>query len=560
MKLLQRSFLVVAWATIADANCGADNCLRALRATQTPGRLEAAQSFCATFTTAPVTATASIPTYAIANCAGNIASRVSSACSCLPTPTALPYVSSEALQKEITSDGLLSNLDELYKIALANGGQRAFGFPGFAASRDFIKAKLEKFSSTSISWLQDFPALFTHVESISLKITGVDYYVFGLTYSPSTPPEGITAPLVLGIPGAAGCNASSYATIDVKDKIVIVERGTCPTGGTLAGRVRPAAAAGAAAVIIWNNVPTHATAGTLSAPDPENFVPAGWIDQVDGLALKARLDAGEAIEAYFQQTQIIETRITQNVFAETKGGDPNNVIMLGAHLDSVPAGPGINDDGSGTSLILEVFEALQKFNVKNKVRFAWWGAEEIGKIGSTYYTANLNASAVDQLLAYLNFDMVSRGYFGVFDGDGSTHGLAGAPGSEVIEKLFVDDLTSKGLNVTPAVFTGGSDYATFMTVLKKPVGGLHTGTGVEQDNCYHQACDTYNNANSTIITVNAKTAAHVLSILATEGEKIIPKTLTSSSSVTGAVARAIDDFEWTVFDGERHIGSCAHEE
>jgi len=129
----------------------------------------------------------------------------------------------------------------------------------------------------------------------------------------------------------------------VKGKIVLVERATCPTGGTLAGRIRPAAAAGAAAVIIYNNE-SNGT-GTLSAPDPEGFVPAGIIQRADGLALVERLNAGEVIEAYFQQTQIIGERITQNVFAETKGGDPNNVIMLGAHLDSVPAGAGINDDG-----------------------------------------------------------------------------------------------------------------------------------------------------------------------------------------------------------------------
>lgn len=125
-------------------------------------------------------------------------------------------------------------------------------------------------------------------------------------------------------------------------------------------------------------------------------------------------------------------------------------------------------------------------------------------MGSRYYTANLNATSIDQLLVYLNFDMVSSGYFGVFDGDGSTHGLAAPPGSEVVEKLFVDDLTSKGINVTSAVFTGGSDYASFMTVLKKPVGGLHTGTGIAQDPCYHKECDTYDNANPDTLTVNAK--------------------------------------------------------
>ena len=107
MKLNNRSLAAVAcFLATAEASCNADNCLRALRATQTPGRLAAAQSFCATFTAAtPVTAIASVPTYAVQNCAGDVVSRVSSACSCLPTPTGLPDVTSEALQKEITTDG-----------------------------------------------------------------------------------------------------------------------------------------------------------------------------------------------------------------------------------------------------------------------------------------------------------------------------------------------------------------------------------------------------------------------------------------------------------------------
>lgn len=125
-------------------------------------------------------------------------------------------------------------------------------------------------------------------------------------------------------------------------------------------------------------------------------------------------------------------------------------------------------------------------------------------MGSRYYIKTLNSTSVNQLLLYLNFDMVSRGYFGVFDGDGSTHGVRGAAGSDVIEKLFVDDLTSKGINVTAAAFTNGSDYAGFMDTLFKPIGGLHTGTGAAQDPCYHQACDTYENANATVLTVNAK--------------------------------------------------------
>jgi Zn-dependent M28 family amino/carboxypeptidase len=126
-----------------------------------------------------------------------------------------------------------------------------------------------------------------------------------------------------------------------------------------------------------------------------------------------------------------------------------------------------------------------------------------GLLGSKWYTQHLNATDANNILTYLNFDMVSRGYFGVFDGDGSTHNLTGPPGSAAIEKLFVEHFTKNGVNVTAARFTGGSDYQSFMNI-GKPVGGLHTGTGVEQDPCYHQACDTIDNPNQTTLTINAK--------------------------------------------------------
>ncbi|KAG0132212.1 hypothetical protein HOY82DRAFT_591167 [Tuber indicum] len=464
-------------------------------------------------------------------------------------------VTSEGLQNGIREVELMRNLKQLDQIARDNGGNRAFGFPGFEASVKYISERTNRFSRTFDTWIQDFPANFSRVESISFKVGETDYYVWGLTYSPSTPPEGVNLPLVLGPEGAAACSVDGYAGLDVKGKIVLVERGTCPTGGTLAGRVRPAKLAGASNVIIYNNSPTKVTGGTLSAPDPEGFVSSGFINQVDGEALKKRLLAGENIIAYFQQTQLIEIRVTQNVFAETKGGDPNNVIILGAHLDSVQAGPGINDDGSGTSLILELLTALKKYEVKNKIRFAWWGAEESGLLGSRYYTSHLSKTEVDKILLYLNFDMVSKGYFGVFDGDGSTHGLVGPPGSDVIEKLFVEDLTRKGITVTPVPFTGSSDYASFMDTLKKPIGGLHTGTGVEQDPCYHQACDDYANPNSTVLTINAKTAAHVLAVLAHEGHNLIPKNNTN----TLVRQDATDIVQWTVTEGDRHVGTCGHD-
>lgn len=456
---------------------------------------------------------------------------------------------------------LMENLANLERIATENGGNRAFGLAGFDASRDFVFNRVstsQAFQATK----QDFPALYANVDSITFKVDNNSIYVFGPTYSPSTSPTGLTRQLVLGPTGDPGCSMEGYDGFDVQDKMVLVQRGTCPTGGTIAGRIRPAAAAGAAVVILYNDVPTNVTGGTLSAPDPENFVPSGFINQADGEILRDRLLAGEIIEPYFQQTQMVESRITQNILVESRGGDPNNVIMLGAHLDSVKAGAGINDDGSGSSLLLELFDGLKQFTFRNKIKLAWWGAEEIGLVGSRYYTTQINnTKEAEDLLLYLNFDMVSRGYFGVFDGDGSTHGLAGAPGSDVIEALFVDHLESQGINVTAAVFTGGSDYASFMSTLNKPVGGLHTGTGVDQDDCYHQQCDGYANANPNTLTINAKAAAHVLSVLAQRGQDIIPG---PTGNDTRDFKRSVDSldlegFPWTILEGERHVDTCGHD-
>ncbi|RYP11817.1 hypothetical protein DL765_007583 [Monosporascus sp. GIB2] len=466
-----------------------------------------------------------------------------------------PKVTSEKLQAEIRTENLWANLEALHEIAAANGGNRAFGLPGYAASVDYIWGRISDIPGTK-AWKQDFPGLFNLVESIELRVDGKPFYVYGLTYSPSTSKEGITAELVLGPEGAAGCDASSYEGLDVAGKIVLVERFRCPTGGTLAGRLLPAAANGAAAVLIYNNIPTNATAGSLSQPNPEKYVPGGFINQADGLAIKERLEAGEKLEAYFQQTQVIEERITQNVFVETEDGDPDNVIVLGAHLDSVQAGPGINDDGSGTSLILEVFHALTKYKTKNKVRFAWWAAEENGLVGSKYYCSTLTAAEANKILAYLNFDMVSKGYFGVGDGDGSSHGSVAPPGSEVIEQIYVDYFSSRGIEVTPAIITNGSDYASFWQILNK------RSDCVEQDPCYHQLCDTIENPNPETITINAQAAAHMVATLAMKGTELIPKAPVNATMFNHVKSRslmwdhiAIEELEAL---GERHLG-CGHE-
>ena len=207
---------------------------------------------------------------------------------------------------------------------------------------------------------------------------------------------------------------------------------------------------------------------------------------------------------------------TYNVFAETRDGDPNNVIMVGAHLDSVNAGPGIQDNGSGSAAILAVAEQMAKVKPRNKVRFAWWGAEEANLVGSTYYVTNLPDNEIQKIALYLNFDMIgSPNYvFFVYDGDDSD-GVGAGPGpagSDKIEAFFNGFYTQFGEPFKGTDFTGRSDYGPFIAA-GIPAGGLFTGAegiktaqeaavwggtaGVAYDPCYHQACDTYGNVNST---------------------------------------------------------------
>jgi Zn-dependent M28 family amino/carboxypeptidase len=467
-----------------------------------------------------------------------------------------PPVTSDELQALILEENLMGNLETLNDIAYANGGNRAFGYPGYTASVDFIYGEVSKLKGFNV-WKQDVPALFTNTTAAAVTVDDETFRTVALTYTPSTSEEGLELPLVIAPEGADTCTAAAYGD-SAEGKIVLVQRGRCPDETTFAGKVRAAAAAGAVAVVLYNSDPARLTAGSLSAPSPD-YVPAALIDQDPGLALRARLEAGEEVVAQVTIVQLIEERITQNVIAETKFGDADNVVQLGAHLDSVVAGPGINDDGSGTSLILELAKGLSHFSTNLKVRFSWWAAEENGLWGSRFFVNNMTTSEVDQLLLYLNFDMVSRGFWGVFDGDGADAAPGGPDGSDVIEQIFLEYFAEQGLEVTPVGLTGGSDYVPFVDVIGKPVGGLFTGTGAAEDACYHQACDNIENPVPNTIWNNARAAAHVLSTLAIDGVELVPKT--PSNSTIGAIRRERDAASLHMHDvrSASHGKLCDHD-
>jgi Zn-dependent M28 family amino/carboxypeptidase len=202
-------------------------------------------------------------------------------------------------------------------------------------------------------------------------------------------------------------------------------------------------------------------------------------------------------------------------------------LFLGAHSDSVAAGPGINDDGSGSVGILETAIQLAKWRTKAQVKFGWWTAEEAGLLGSTYYVSTLTEEELSKIRLYLNFDMIASPNYilGHYDGDGSEFGEVGPAGSAEAEHFFEDYYESLGLNHTATEFNGRSDYGPFLES-GVPCGGLDAGAdevktqewvdkfggtaGIILDPNYHQAGDNVSNLNMFAFEVMAKGIAHAV--------------------------------------------------
>ncbi|KJY44615.1 MULTISPECIES: M28 family metallopeptidase [unclassified Streptomyces] len=241
---------------------------------------------------------------------------------------------------------------------------------------------------------------------------------------------------------------------------------------------------------------------------------AGYKASID--YVKAKLDAAGFTTTL--QTFTSSGATGYNLIADWPGGDPNSVLMSGSHLDSVSAGPGINDNGSGSAAILETALAVSRAQLQptKHLRFGWWGAEELGMIGSKYYVNNLPAAEKSKISGYLNFDMIGSpnpGYF-VYDDD------------PTIEQTFKNYYA--GIGVATEIETEGdgrSDHAPFKSA-GIPVGGLFSGadytktaaqaqkwggtSGQAFDRCYHSSCDTTANINDTALDRNSDAIAYAI--------------------------------------------------
>jgi aminopeptidase S len=229
-----------------------------------------------------------------------------------------------------------------------------------------------------------------------------------------------------------------------------------------------------------------------------------------------------------RQTFTYDGQTSANLIAELPGRGGTQVVMIGAHLDSVPAGPGINDDGSGVATMLALAEQLAEFEEPEwTVRFAFWGAEEPGLKGSIAYVDALELEERERLAAYLNLEMLGSPNYIRF-----VHSEPGAPpGSDAINSLFALYFDGAGLAWDPIDLTGKTDHASFSNA-GIPTGGLFGGgrepktddqaarfggtAGEPADPCSDVACDTIANINDIALEEMADALAHIVTTLAGE--------------------------------------------
>jgi Zn-dependent M28 family amino/carboxypeptidase len=452
--------------------------------------------------------------------------------SMVPVAVAAPKVDSSALREAVTVEGIMTHLEAFQAIADDNDDTRASGTDGYLESVAYVQEQLEAAGyDVTVQ-----PFTFEYEEVLQLEFAqvaptagtyepGVDYLVgFGSANGDETAPvQAVDINLAGDRASTSGCEADDFAGF-MEGNIALIQRGSC----NFTVKVENAEAVGAAGVIIFNqgNVDPADDRFGLFSP---NVVGADIPVVAVPFALGAELAATPGLVVRLDIDVFRQERISYNVLADTPAGRDDRVVVVGAHLDSVLEGPGINDNGSGVATILEIAMQIAELGIEpvNTVRFAFWGAEESGLVGAQHYVDQLSKRQIKDIAVNLNFDMVGSPNFGrfVYDGDGSATGTAGPNGSGVAEGVFADYFRSEGLAFEPTAFDGRSDYGPFIAV-GIPASGLFTGAediktadqvalyggtaGVAFDPCYHAACDDIDNLSEQALDEMSDAAAHAV--------------------------------------------------
>lgn len=458
-----------------------------------------------------------------------------------PTAARAPGAAlADALRDAISVDDILADLDRLQQIADEHDGIRAAGTAGHEASVAFVADELRKAGYTVELQPVDI-AVFLQLAPSTIRIDTPgaaaleDLRDFkAMTFSSS---GDVTAKVVaLGFdPNATladrnglGCDAADWATVPT-GAIVLLQPGPC----TRHDAVGHAQDAGVAAVVTsYAAWPRDGVLRPTLIEPADIHVPVIGATHAVGLALADAAAQGSTV--HLVTHTVSEHRSSSNVIAETPGGDPSNIVMLGGHLDSVIDGPGINDNGSGTMTVLEIARELAGLAAGDaataptwKIRVAFWTGEELGLFGSAAYAGTLATQRDGPIRAYLNFDMVAspNGIRVVYDGSVTSR----PDESGALTKLFTGALDAAGLTWELEEVGAVSDQYP-LEGAAIPIGGLYSGANelksadqarrfggtadAPMDACYHLACDTRTNLDPVLLAELSRAAAWVTGALA----------------------------------------------
>ena len=449
---------------------------------------------------------------------------------------------SKKLTDAVTVDGVYRHLEALQGVADANDGNRAAGTSGYEASGAYVERTLEAAGYTPHRQYFDFDyfAELAPGQLAQVSPNAKTYETATFTYSGSgdvtATVQGVDLSLTGDRASTSGCEPGDFAGF-TPGNIALVQRGTCPFGDKAAN----ADAAGASAVVVFNqgNDPGRMdlVVGTLGGIVTD--IPVVGASFADGNELATTPGATAHVSASTE----MDRRQTFNIVAETSTGRADNVVMMGAHLDSVSDGPGINDNGSGSASILETAVQLAKVNkLNNQVRFAWWGAEELGLLGSEHYVSDLvdnDPAVLDRIATYVNYDMVASPNYviGVYDADQSTYPapVEVPAGSPETEDVFTEWFDAVGQPWVDTEFSGRSDYQAFIDN-GVPASGLFTGAdgtktdeevgmfggtaGIIYDPNYHQPGDSLANVDKQALDIMSDAIAHATITLAQDTSAI----------------------------------------
>jgi hypothetical protein len=460
-------------------------------------------------------------------------------CSSPPPSPGPPADSARELADKVTADGMYGHLEKLSDIATANGDSRADGTPGFTASVDYIAGVLRD-KGFDVQTPEFERLATTSPGRPTLVASGRSFPVDQASLLVTTAPGGLSA-VTLRPQRASGCTAGDYGSINVRGAIAIVDDQGC----SVVDKQNAAIGKGAVGVLVVNDAGSSGSPAGLFTPGyyQQLTSPVAVIDEAADAQL--RRTSAPVLLTLDAKSAVVKSR---NILAQTKTGDPHNVVVSGAHLDSAADSPGLNDDASGVAAVLETAVQLGGSpTVTNAVRFAFWGSQQTGLQGSTKYVAGLGRDGLDDIALYLDFDLLGSTNAGFFTYDGDQSGqpnpdvpAARVPvGSAGLERTLAGYLNLAGVRPADLPLGLASDYSAFLRA-GVPIGGVTSGSsqrktatqarlwggraGVAFDPNYQRPGDTIANVDRATLSITGPAVAFAVGTYAqsTEGPNGVP--------------------------------------